>query len=105
MPIFKFRTALLPVGGACFGLIFAADLLLAETEPPTSNSISNLPILSSAAKEGQIPAAQNWQALFDSAQKQREQKNYPEASRYLTTILEGKSPEDLKRSAFMALAT
>src|SRR5258708_418399 len=79
----------------------------AESSPVLLESakfIQSSTLLTSSRSSESNAVPQKWQVLFDLAQKQHRQKDYVQASRNFTALVENGPDEGLKRSALLELA-
>src|SRR5258708_1105848 len=66
--------------------------------------LSRSNMLNSAHFPGESAGPDKWRVLLEMAQQQHVRKDYPAATRNLTAIMAGKTPDEMKRSALIELA-
>src|SRR2546423_9163787 len=69
----------------------------------SSNLIASSNLLASSHSPGRKSFQDKWKVLFDVARQQRVQKDYAEAARNFTAIVEAKTPDEMKRAALIEL--
>ncbi len=70
----------------------------------SSALVSSSNLLNSPHTPGESSGPDKWRVLLDMAQQQHAQKDYQAANRNFTAIIEGNTPDEMKRSAFIELA-